>query len=187
MKKRKHRSRFWGIILTLGVLTGLILKLPDIERTIFYPVKYQALVEKYAARNNLDKYYVYAVIKTESGFDPDAVSDAGAMGLMQIMEDSFEWVKYRMGDESDVSYDDILDPEINIKYGTYLLRLLYEEYGSMEISSAAYHTGRGNVNKWLGDSRYGDGKNLYDMPSAATKHYVNKVTSAYKSYKNLYN
>lgn len=163
-------------------------KIPDIERNFVYPEKYREYVEKYSAENGLDKYFVYAVIKTESNFDPKAVSEAGAVGLMQIMEDAFDWVQYRMGEGCEgEEYSNLYDPEINIKYGTYLLRLLYEEYNCEETAAAAYHTGRGNVNSWLDDKSISpDGKTLENIPSSVTEHYVHKVMTAYEGYTNLY-
>ena len=193
MNKSKTKSRrkkicvFLAFAVTAVFICGAAAFTPQIQK-FFYPVKYREYVEKYAAMNGLDKYFVYAVIKTESDFDPDAESDVGAKGLMQLMEDSYDWVKYRMGTDDMSAYSDICDPELNIKYGTFLLRLLYEEYDSMETAAAAYHTGRGNVNKWLSDSRYSsDGKTLCDMPSSVTRHYVRKVMKAYDKYNSLYN
>ncbi|MCI5752213.1 MAG: lytic transglycosylase domain-containing protein [Oscillospiraceae bacterium] len=191
-RKEKNRPRFAAIFTALAVIAGIVYavgKIPDIERNYVYPEKYSHFVEKYSAENGLDKYFVYAVIKTESNFDPQAVSEAGAVGLMQIMEDAFDWVQYRMGEEcAGEEYSDLYDPETNIKYGTYLLRLLYEEYGSEETAAAAYHTGRGNVNSWLDDkSISSDGKTLENIPSSVTEHYVHKVMTAYEGYNNLYN
>ena len=88
-----------------------------------HPLRYESYVEKYSRENGLDKYLVYAVIKTESGFDPGAVSNVGARGLMQIMEDTFDWVKFRLGDE-DARYLDMYDPETNIRYGCWLVGYL---------------------------------------------------------------
>ena len=65
----------------------------------------------------------------ESNYDTNAVSSADARGLMQMTEDAFEWVQYRMGDQSGVTYADIFDPEVAIKYGTYMLHLLLTETG----------------------------------------------------------
>lgn len=151
-----------------------------------YPLKYEEQVERYSKEYNVDKYFVYAVIRTESGFKPDAVSDVGARGLMQIMEDTFDWVKFRMGDE-DTVYSDMFNPGTNIQYGCWLLGYLYNEFGSVEVAAAAYHAGRGNVNKWLKDERYSsDGVHLDKIPISDTAHYVSKITRARDIYVKLY-
>lgn len=151
-----------------------------------YPLKYQAYVEKYAAANHLDKYLVYAVIKTESGFDPSAESAVGARGLMQIMEDTFDWIKF-ISDDDDAVYYDMYDAETNIRYGCRLLGYLMEEFGDVETVAAAYHAGRGNVNEWLGDKRYSsDGVHLDTIPISDTAHYVDKITKAMDKYIKIY-
>ena len=151
-----------------------------------YPIKYQSYVEKYAKQNHLDKYFVYAVIKTESGFDPSAESNVGARGLMQIMEDTFDWIKFK-SDDDDAVYYDMYDAETNIRYGCMLLGYLMEEFGSVEVAAAAYHAGRGNVNEWLDDKCYSrDGVHLDTIPISDTAHYVDKITKAMEKYIKLY-
>lgn len=151
-----------------------------------HPLEYRSYVEKYAAQNRLDKYLVYAVIKTESGFNPSAESNVGARGLMQIMEDTFEWVKYKSDDEDAVYYD-MYDAETNIKYGCMLLGYLMDEFGNVEAAAAAYHAGRGNVNSWLADKRYSsDGVHLETIPISDTAHYVDKIKKAMSTYVKLY-
>lgn len=151
-----------------------------------HPMKYTEYVERYSREYDLDKYLVYAVIKTESGYDSTAVSNVGARGLMQIMEDSFDWIKFKLGDE-DTEYLDMYDPEENIRYGCYLLGYLYDEFGNVEAAMAAYHAGRGAVNSWLEDPAYSsDGVHLDVIPISDTAHYVNKITTALETYKKLY-
>ncbi|MDY4588453.1 MAG: lytic transglycosylase domain-containing protein [Oscillospiraceae bacterium] len=151
-----------------------------------HPIKYEELVEKYSRQNGLDKYLVYAVIKTESGFDPGAVSNVGARGLMQIMEDTFDWVKFKLGDE-DTRYLEMYDPDTNIRYGCWLLGYLYKEFGNVEAAMAAYHAGRGQVNEWLSDERYSsDGVHLDEIPISDTAHYVQKIVRARDTYIKLY-
>lgn len=151
-----------------------------------HPIKYENLVEEYSRENGLDKFLVYAVIKTESGFDPNAVSNVGARGLMQIMEDTFDWVKYRMGDE-DTRYLEMYVPETNIRYGCWLLGYLYKEFGNVETAMAAYHAGRGQVNEWLADrSISADGVHLDEIPISDTAHYVRKIVRAMETYERLY-
>ena len=126
------------------------------------------------------------MIKTESGFDPNAVSNVGARGLMQIMEETFDWLKFKMGDE-ETQYIEMFDPKTNIKFGCYLLGYLYNEFGSVETAMAAYHAGRGQVNEWLADkSISSDGRNLDTIPIKDTAHYVSKIVSAMEIYKKLY-
>lgn len=151
-----------------------------------HPLKYTDYVERYAAENGIDKYLVYAVIKTESGFDSNAVSNVGARGLMQIMEETFDWISYKLGDE-DAVYADMFDPRQNIRYGCYLLGYLYDEFGNVDAAIAAYHAGRGNVSQWLADSRYSaDGIHLDVIPISDTAHYVDKINKAMDIYIRLY-
>lgn len=160
----------------------------NLSRKYIYPVEYEDCVDKYSKEYNVDKYFIYAIIKTESNFAENATSNVGARGLMQLMEDAFDWVKYKMPDERDISYDKMYQAEYNIQYGTYLIMLLYEEYGDERTALAAYHAGRNTVNGWLKDERYSkDGSTLSEIPSDSTKHYVDKVMKAYSSYDNLYN
>ncbi len=175
------------MIIFIGCFIWLIFNIEDICKKYIYPQQYSAYVETAAAETGVDKYLIYAVIKTESGFDETAVSEVGARGLMQLTEDAFEWVKFRMEDERDISYDDMFNARYNIEYGSYLLKLLYEEYDDAATAIAAYHSGRGNVNEWLKSPEYSsDGKTLDNMPQGKTKHYVKKVMTAYKGYNNLY-
>ena len=151
-----------------------------------YPMKYSSYVEKYAKENNISEYLVYAVIKTESGFRTDARSDVGARGLMQIMEDTFDWIKFKRGD-TDTVYYDMYSAEKNIEYGCWLLGFLYEEFGDIDCVAAAYHSGRGNVNNWLSDRRYSaDGIHLDYIPISDTAHYVDKINATMEVYVRLY-
>ncbi len=183
------RKKLGSIIMIaiIGVIIFGAVNAEQICKKYIFPVKYEAAVEKYARQNKLDKYFIFAIIKTESNFKSDAVSEVGARGLMQLMEDAFDWVKFRMEDERDVSYEDMFNPEYNIQYGTYLIALLYNEYEDAETALAAYFMGRGQVNEWLENSEYSsDGRTLNEIPSSAAAHYVHKVMSAYKAYYNLY-
>ena len=131
---------------------------------------------------------VYAVIRTESGFDSSAVSAVGAIGLMQLMPDTFRWISDDLLRErlaSSMAYD----PETNIRYGTYLLKRLYDRYGDWNAALAAYNAGPGRVDDWLKDAQYTDssGHLIPDrIPIAETRNYVNKVQSTAQVYTRLY-
>lgn len=175
------------IIILAGLLIWAVCNMENLSKKYVYPIEYSDSVENASRETGIDKYLIYAVIKTESNFNADAESNVGARGLMQLMEDAFDWVRFRMDDERDVCYDDMYDPQRNIEYGSFLLKLLYEEYGDERTALAAYHSGRGSVNGWLEDKKYSsDGKTLDKIPSDTTDHYVDKVMTAYEGYTNLY-
>lgn len=154
---------------------------------MMHPMEYTELVEEYSSEFGVDKYLIYAIIKTESSFRPDSVSNVGARGLMQIMEDTFDWIQYRLDDEESV-YDDMFSPEVNIRYGTYLVSYLLKLFEDQECAVAAYHAGPGNVGAWLEKREYSaDGVTLDSIPIADTAHYVDKIDKAYNNYVKLYN
>ncbi|MBR5614288.1 MAG: lytic transglycosylase domain-containing protein [Clostridia bacterium] len=151
-----------------------------------YPIEYQEAVERYAEEYSLDRYLVYAVIKVESGFNENAVSVAGAKGLMQLMETTAQ----DCNSKADFGYtipDDLFVAEHNIRLGCYYLRQLLDNYGDIKLAITAYNGGTGNVDKWLKDKTLADGKGgLSDIPYSETKRYVKKVIKAYETYNNLY-
>lgn len=151
-----------------------------------YPIRYPGIIEEMSRESDLPPGLIFAVVRTESGFRPDAVSHLGARGLMQLTEETFEWVRYRTGD-SDAVYADLYDPEVNVRYGSQLLRLLLDEFGTVENALCAYHAGWGNVKSWLANPDYSsDGETLDRIPFRDTAHYVDKVERAWNQYKKLY-
>lgn len=148
-----------------------------------YVKKYEDEVLAAAEKYGLEPALVFAVIRTESSFDPNAVSPAGAKGLMQIMQTTGEWVCLRMGDEFDESR--IFEPEYNIGLGCHLLRYLLDKYdGELRFALAAYNAGSGRVDSWLADPAYYDGQEL-SIPFDETRNYVKKVLTAYEKYKEM--
>ena len=143
-----------------------------------YPTEYSEYVEKYSAAYDVDESLVYAVIKTESNFDPNAVSSVDAKGLMQMKKETFEWVMTKMGVEGYThTYSQIFEPEVSIKYGTFLLSILLKEYEGDETTAlCAYYAGRDTVNQWLSSGSGAANKNkLIGIPNGSVEAYVNKV------------
>ena len=151
-----------------------------------YPCKYTFEIEKYADEYDVPRALLFAVIHTESGFDPNAVSSAGALGLTQITPETFHWLQTKTGETLPDSA--LYEPDVSVRYGALFYSMLLSEFGGdIRTAVAAYHAGRGQVNAWLRDGQYSaDGKTLDSIPSRDTNHYVYKVTKAINIYNNLY-
>lgn len=163
----------------------------DKVQKVAYPQKYSEYVDKAAKDYSLNPALIYAVIHTESGFNPNAESGAGACGLMQVMPDSFSWLMDIRGESGKYTTEDLFKPAVNIDYGCYLLRYNLDLFGNDEVSAvAAYNAGFGKVGEWLGDSSLSsDGKKLdnpENIPIDETRNYVKKVESAKEMYTKLY-
>ena len=182
MKKIYNKVILISILLLILVLC---INYESIERK-FYPIKYSNYVEQYSKEYDVDKYLVYSVIKTESKFNPEAVSSKGASGLMQITALTASWATKELKIEEDI---DIHDPKTNIMIGTWYLSRLEKEFdGDLHLLISAYNGGSGNVRKWLNSPKYSnDGKSLKSIPFKETSQYTEKVLRNYRKYKELYN
>lgn len=150
-----------------------------------HPTSYIETVEECSKDYSVPKELIYAVIKTESKFKSDAVSSRGAVGLMQITPDTYVWLCEKNSDpDNDPKL--LYTPDINIRYGTYYLDMLYSEFGSWETALAAYNAGPANVRKWLENSEYSDGEKLIHIPFKETREYVERVMKAKDKYSELY-
>lgn len=187
---KKERGPWMNLLIWAAIILACIAVISGAYKLMLhqmYPQKYEEIVSACAQEYGVEESLVYAVIKCESGFRPNVTSKADARGLMQITEETFDWVNSKMPAGEKASYDEIFDPEVNIRYGTYLLSLLLEEFDSTENALTAYHAGWGNVKKWLQDERYSsDGTTLENIPFPTTSGYVDDVLAAQKAYKRLY-
>ncbi len=152
-----------------------------------YPLKYTQIVSREAAANHLEPALVYSVIKAESNFDADAESHAGAIGLMQLTPDTFEWLQTKLKSDAKYTTEDLKVPEINIRYGCKFLSLLLERYDQKRTALSAYNAGIGTVNSWLKDAGISqDGVSLDHIPYEETRKYVDAVLENYDKYSTLY-
>ena len=185
--KNPGRAAVIAVLAAVAIAVGF---LSDFIITAFeknaYPRDYAEYVSVYAEAYGVPETLVYAVIRVESEFDSGAVSSAGAVGLMQMMPDTFTWLTDEiLFDHLDTGM--LYDPETNVKYGTYYLSRLYDRYGDWELALAAYNGGSGNVDKWLADTEYADGEGgLKEIPFRETRRYVKKVIKTQKTYERLY-
>lgn len=154
---------------------------------LFYPFHYRDHIYTYAAKYRVDPLLVAAVIHTESGFRPHVISGRGAVGLMQVMPSTAEWIAGKI-DYEEYSPEMLLDPESNIQIGTWYLADLDKQFnGSRLAVLAAYNAGRGSVSAWL-DGGIWDGsfENLEKIPFSETRAFIQRAERAYMRYRELY-
>lgn len=153
-----------------------------------YPMKYQEYVTYYADKYSIDPLMLYSFIRTESDFNPKAESNAGARGLMQITEVTFDWIKSKIAPTEDLTFDSLYDPETNIRFGCYFVSYCLLRYqDDLATAAAAYHSGWGTVDELLAQPEYSaDGKTLDHYPYPQMRQYVKKITESYQRYQEIY-
>jgi soluble lytic murein transglycosylase len=142
-----------------------------------YPLRYEEFVVGHAENYHLDPQLVAALIYQESKFDADAVSASGAVGLMQLLPETGQGIADRTGGNS-WKPEDLRNPELNIRYGSWYLRHLLDKYGDEELALAAYNAGQANVDRWR---EAGTG-----IEFAETRHYVDRVQKLKAIYARAY-
>lgn len=191
-RQQKHRTRHpllrWlAVLLALGILLVAVFFRSRIARAQ-YPCRYADTVTRYAELYDIDPLVLYAFIRTESNFNPNAQSGAGARGLMQITEVTFDWIKLKIAPDEALTFDDLFDPETNIRFGSYFVAYCLQRYGGdLATAAAAYHSGVGTVDGLLADSACSpDGQTLSHYPYPQMRRYVHKITTAYQRYQEIY-
>ncbi len=152
----------------------------------YFPLKYEETVMEFSEEYGVDPALICGVIATESRFDADAKSEKGAMGLMQIMPETGEWIAGKIGIK-DFSEEMLTEPAVNIEMGTWYLTYLAKRFdGEADTVIAAYNAGHANAEKWLKDPQYSaDGRTLSEIPFEETRNYVKKVNRAYEIYSKI--
>ncbi len=186
-EQRSRRPLIILIILAIAVAAGFLVDflVTLVEKSI-YPREFETYVVASAADYGVPEEVVFSLIKCESDFESGAVSHAGAIGLCQLMPDTFEWLT------NDILFEHlepgmIYDPETNIRYGVCYLSRLYDRYGDWSLAFAAYNAGPGRVDEWLEDPAYADGEGgLKKIPFRETRKYVEKMEKCWKMYERLY-
>ena len=207
-RRKKHRGMTWWQVAVLIILFGMVLyaavqwaqanrALQDLrqerqaareryEQTVRnHQVKYRDLIERYSAEYDLNPAFVSAIIMNESGYDPYAVSRKDAMGLMQFMPSTFEWVRNNTGYRgADISI--LYEPEAAIKMGCYLIRYIINDLGSDDpiLVACGYHAGWRNVRESWIPNYSTDGKTLTidQIPMSDTRTYAGRVLNSYAIY-----
>jgi len=174
------RSRTKKAIISIAILAAIVagyFYLPTILGDSVFPLKYADSIKKWSKEYNEDPFLVAGILMLESGFNPQAQSPVGALGMAQIMPPTGRSIAKGV-EKTDFQTSDLFDPEIAIQFCTWHIHVLKEEYGGNEVAAlAAYNAGGGNADKWL---RMG----LLQDPS--TNSYAKKVLDYKAVYHKLY-
>lgn len=159
-------------------------------RKVIYPLKYIDIITKEASKNNIDPYLLLSVVKIESNFNPNATSNKGAKGLMQMIYSTALEVNQKLKIYDTISEDELYDVDFNLTIGADYFGMLIKRYnGNYYLAICAYNAGLGNVDKWIENgivSENLDDYNENDIPFNETKRYLKNVIKTYKMYKILY-
>lgn len=148
---------------------------------VMLPKKYERVIQEFSQEFGVDGDLVYAVVRTESNFRADAVSRRGAVGLMQIMPSTAEFICQTLGEKLDLNV-----PEDNLRMGIWYISYLEKKFDHTDAVLAAYNAGEGTVLGWIRNGYAGEKGELTDIPYQETKIYVRKVNFFYNCYKMLY-
>ena len=185
-KKQRKKGRNLLVILVIVILVALFCTEPikqQITKSV-YKKEYSEYVTKYAEQYGVEENLIYALIKAESNFNPDAVSHQNAKGLMQLMQSTAEDLAKKS--KIDLNNENILEPEVNIQLGTQYIASLLNKYDCVEVALAAYNAGSGNVDKWISAGKIkADGSDIENIPYKETNTYVRKIMRDYEIYKQL--
>ncbi len=174
-------KRLVQVTFVVAILAGVFLVVdetsPPWYERLRYPLRYEAIVRSHARNYDLDPALLAAVIYQESKFHPGAKSPSGAVGLMQLTPETAKGIAIRTGGHA-FTTDDLLDPEINIRYGSWYLRHLFQKYGQERLVLAAYNAGQGNVDEWRAKGQ--------EIQFSETRAYVDKVEDLKNIYRDAY-
>ena len=170
---------------TLGIV-GLVLAAfgvyvyetePRWYERLRYPLRYEQIVVGHAENYGLEPQLVAAVIYQESKFDAGAESPSGAVGLMQLLPSTGQGIADRTGGDA-WTPEDLHNPELNIRYGSWYLRHLLDKYGSEALALAAYNAGQANVDRWQAEGG--------EIGFPETRAYVERVQKLKVTYARAY-
>lgn len=154
---------------------------------ILYPRPYWDAIQESAARSNVDPYLVTAIIRQESAFDPNVVSNAGAVGLMQIMPEEASRIASLAG-LGDVTREQLFEPKTSIAVGAAEIRQKLDAMRSDSmLATAAYNAGEEAVGRWIAQTPLEDVDVFVEsIPYAETRLYVKNVTRNLFEYRRIY-
>ena len=171
------------MMLILLATAGVISLVFVAERIYFYPIKYKEEVFSASERFGVDKSLIFATAQVESNFNKDAVSNKGAVGVMQIKPSTAEFIAQKLG----VSDYDLFDAKTNIDFGSWYLSYLISRFKNVNTAVCAYNAGETKVRSWLNNQEFSlDKITLFKIPYPETSAYLKKIEKSSKKYRKLY-
>jgi peptidoglycan lytic transglycosylase len=151
-----------------------------------FPKPYWTDLKHYASANALDPYLVASLIRQESAFNPNAVSHANAVGLMQLLPKVGKGVA-KQEKLKRFNTQQLFTPATNMRLGTRYFRSMVDRFGSFEYALAAYNAGTDRVQDWMGQGKYRDPQEFVEsIPFTETREYVQNILRNANVYRQLY-
>ena len=165
------------------------LDLPSLPRPYWeglFPKPFWGDLKKYSSSNALDPYLVASLIRQESAFNPNAVSRANAVGLMQLLPKVGKTVA-RQEKLKRFTAQQLFTPAVNMQLGTRYFRAMVDKFESFEYALAAYNAGSDRVQDWMGQGKYRDPQEFVEsIPFTETREYVQNIIRNANVYRELY-
>ncbi len=152
-----------------------------------YPKAYDPIVKRINRGRDIDSLLVWSIMRNESAFQPQVISPAGAVGLMQLMPTTAGLMANDLG-EGKISVNDLYKPGTNIAYGVTYLEKLWSLFPENAVAIiASYNAGEQAVARWLKNGSFNDIEEwIEEIPYGETNLYVKKVLTSYWGYQRLY-
>jgi soluble lytic murein transglycosylase len=181
--RRRRRLGWATAAVIVGLVVGALVVSGAFDKAIkelTLPLSHEDVIRQQSREKGVDAALIAAVIYSESKF-VDQTSSAGARGLMQITPEAAQEIE-RLSGGTTFKLKDLSDPEINIRYGTFLLGELLDRYEGDEAAAlAAYNAGPGNADKWGGSEL-----TVSDIAFPETRAYVEEVLEKQQEYRHKY-
>jgi soluble lytic murein transglycosylase len=176
-------------VMKRGVPNYFAVDVPELPRPYWealFPKAYWGDLKRFSTANELDPYLVASLIRQESEFNPNAISRANAVGLMQLLPVTGKKVAKEVKLHH-FSPSQLYTPTVNLQLGTRYFKSMVDKFGSFEYALAAYNAGSDRVEDWLAAGKYRDAQEFVEsIPFTETREYVQAILRNANVYKQLY-
>ena len=176
-------------VMKRGVPNYFAVDVPELPRVYWealFPKAYWDDLKRFSTQNELDPYLVASLIRQESEFNPNAISHANAVGLMQLLPVTGKKVAKDVKMHH-FNASQLYTPAVNLQLGTRYFKTMVDKFGSFEYALAAYNAGSDRVEDWLSQGKYRDPQEFVEsIPFTETREYVQAILRNASVYKQLY-